>query len=169
MSVFESIRPVKLEISRRNLIGTALAVLMTSGCVGRQSRYVPVVLFVCQFGTAKSAIAREVFRAHARERRLAVNGFSRGITIEDHVTPQLRQNLAADGIDPLADKPELLTPGDWQRADIVVAFNPLPLAVPHTKVRDWTDLPSINDEYARTRALMDQRIGALLDEIARRA
>lgn len=158
-----------LALSRRNLIGSGLALLATGGCATLQNRRTPVVLFVCQFGTAKSAIAREVFRAHARQRGLAVTAFSRGLTIEDHVTPLLRENLAADGINPLADKPEVLQPRDWQRADVVVAFNPLPPAVPRGKVRDWTDLPSINDEYAKTRALMDQRLDALLVELTQRA
>lgn len=169
MFVFNSKRQAKLAISRRQVMGSALAIFATGGCAGLHSRPVPVVLFICQFGTAKSAIAREVFRSHARKRGLAVTAFSRGLTVEDHVTPLLRQNLAAEGIDPLVDKPEALQPRDWQRSDIIVAFNKLPAAVPSRIVRDWTDLPSINDEYAKTRALMDARIDALLDEIARRA
>lgn len=152
--------------SRRSLGASALAASIVSGCAPIQRSTAPLVLFICQYGTAKSAIARELFRARAKQRQLAVAAFSRGLVIEDHVTPQLRQRLAADGIDPFADKPQVLQPADWQRATVIVAFNPLPPQVPAAKVRDWTDLPSINDDYDRTRAELDRRLEALLDELA---
>ena len=62
-----------------------------------------------------------------------------------------------------------LGPRDWQRATVVVAFNPLPLEVPRAKVRDWADLPSITDDYAKTRAILDRRLEALIDELGARA
>jgi len=55
----------------------------------------PRVLFICQYGTAKSAIAREVFRQRARERGIPVVTFSRGITPEEHISPALRARLLA--------------------------------------------------------------------------
>ena len=156
-------------LSRRNLLLGSLAATLTAGCATARRAASPTVLFVCEFGTAKSAISRELFRRRARDRRIAVTTFSRGLKIEDHVSSLLRQRLAAEGINPAADTPKVLGPRDWRRAEIVIAFNPLPPEVPAAKVRDWTDLPSINDDYARTRAMLDQRLEALLDEIAARA
>lgn len=153
-------------LSRRNLLLGSLALAVTAGCATARRVPAPTVLFVCEAGTVKSAIARELFRRRARERRIAVTAFSRGLKIEDHLSPALRQKLLAEGIDTGADAPQVLQPQDWRRADIVVAFNPLPPAIPPGKIRDWTDLPSMNDEYDRTRAMLGQRLEALLDEIA---
>ena len=54
------------------------------------------VLFVCPAGTVKSAIAREVLRSRALTAGLAVEGASRGLTPEDHVSPALAANLYRD-------------------------------------------------------------------------
>lgn len=155
-------------ISRRSFMVSALAVSLVPAAAVARSRPAPVVLFVCQYGTAKSAISRELFRRRVRQRHLAIEAFSRGLTIEDHLTPDLRQRLAADGIDPAVEPAQVLQVRDWQRASIVVAFNPLPLEVPRAKVRDWTDLPSITDDYANTRAILDRRLEALIDELGAR-
>lgn len=157
----------QLKWSRRGMMIVGLAVSV-SAIAKPRARPVPRVLFVCQFGTAKSAIAREVFRRRARERGVAASVFSRGITLEDHMTPTLRQRLSADGIDPTAEAARALSARDWRHADIVVVFNPLPPAAKPADLRDWTDTPSITDDYANARTVIDRRIGALLDEIAQR-
>ena len=162
----DSTQPTTPAMSRRVLIVSALAASLIGACASARRSPAPVILFVCQFGTAKSAIARELFRRRVRQRLLAIEAFSRGLTIEDHLTPDLRQRLAADGIDPTAEPAQVLTPRDWQRATLIVAFNPLPPAVPRAKVRDWTDLPSITDDYVTTRAILDRRLEALIDELA---
>jgi Low molecular weight phosphotyrosine protein phosphatase len=126
----------------------------------------PTVLFVCEFGTAKSAIARELFRKRARARGIAVTAFSRGLKIEDHIAPPLRDTLDAEGIDPRRDGFAVLSARDVRSADIVVTFTPLPY--PARTSLDWSDVPSVNDRYAVARADLDRRIDALLDTIAAR-
>jgi protein-tyrosine-phosphatase len=152
--------------SRRDALAAALAVSLTAGCASLRQRDRPLVLFVCQYGTAKSAIARELLRLRIKERGLAIDAMSRGLTLADHVSPQLKARLKAEGIDPASEAPQVLLPADWERATVIVAFNPLPLAVPRAKIRDWTDLPSINDDYANSRAMLDRRLDTLLDELA---
>ena len=161
--------PATSAISRRALMLSALAASLLGACASPRRNAQSVVLFVCQFGTAKSAIARELFRRRIAQRHLAITAFSRGLTIEDHLTPQLRQRLADDGINPEFDRPQVLGLRDWQRATVIVAFNPLPAAVPRAKIRDWTDLPSITDDYANTRAILDRRLEALIDELVGQA
>lgn len=139
---------------------------MAMGCQPAKMKAIPKVLFVCQFGTAKSAIAREIFRKRARERGLQVAAFSRGITPGEHVSPQLRARLAADGIRSDREPLRKLDFADARGADFVVAFNPLPANLSVPRVRDWSGLPSMNDEYRKSRADLDRRIDALLDEIA---
>jgi len=94
---------------------------------------------------------------------------SRGIVIEDHISPELRQKLLNDGIITTAEPAMPLQPADWASADILVNFNPLPESVTHKDVRDWSDVPSVNDDYANARSLMTKRIDALLSEIAGKA
>ena len=152
---------------RRLLISLSLLVGgLCSSCVSLPATSPPKILFVCQAGTAKSAIAREIFRQRAEERGIAVEVISRGIVVEDHVSPKLKQQLRADGIDTTTKRAMTLQPTDWATANILVNFNPLPSAVVHEDVRDWSDLPSVNDNYPNARAILDKRIDALLTEIA---
>jgi protein-tyrosine-phosphatase len=157
-------------LSRRRwmIASLLLAGLATSGCLTRPTPKPAKILFVCQAGTAKSAIAREIFKQRAKERGIDVDVFSRGIVVEDHVSPLLKANLRADGIDTTAERATPLAPADWAEADILVNFNPLPASVNHKDIRDWTDVPSVNDDYANARAIMNKRIEALLNEIANR-
>lgn len=154
-------------LSRRGALLAGLALVVVAQPAMSRPRPVPRVLFICQYGTAKSAIARELFRRRARQRGVAVAAFSRGLTLADHISPPLRQKLSADGIDPAADYATVLARRDWQYADLVVAFNPLPKDIRPTTLRDWSDLGSLNDDYANARPELDRRIEALLDAFAK--
>lgn len=152
--------------SRRRFLTRALGVL----AVGRAwpmlaASLPPVVLFVCDFGTAKSAIARELFRRRARERGIAVTAFSRGLQIADHISPPLRQQLDAAHIDSRRDGFAVLTADDVRRASMVVTFARLPPGFRPTELLDWSALPSVNDAWPAARAELDRRIDALLDSI----
>ena len=142
----------------------ALSVVLIPSAAAPQ-RSPPSVLFICQFGTAKSAIAREVFRRRARERGIEATTFSRGITPEEHVSPALRQRLEADGVDSTRDGLHRLSKEDLKAADIVVTFNPLPAGMHRTHTLDWSALPSMNDAYPLARANLQRRIDHLLDRI----
>lgn len=154
--------------NRRGFVTSSLliAALAASGCVTQPSTKPLKILFVCQAGTAKSAIAREIFKKRAKERGIVVDVFSRGIVVEDHLSPELKAKLRADGINTSAEPALSLTPKDWAAADILVNFNPLPSSIQHKDVRDWTDVPSVNDDYPNAKRVMDARIDALLDELA---
>lgn len=128
----------------------------------------PRGLFVCQYGTAKSAIAREVFRKRARDRGIAVTATSRGITPAEHVSSALRTRLKADGIDSARDGVQRLTADDLKAADIIVTFNPLPEEMGRVRAVDWSALPSMNENYFAARADLIRRVDALLNVIARR-
>ena len=153
---------------RRHFVMTLLLGITTLvvGCAAQPAHRTPKILFVCQFGTAKSAIAREVFRQRAKLRGINVFASSRGITLEDHVSEELQKNLRADGINSTADPAQVLAREDWRDADILVNFNPLPPSVDHADVRDWSDIPSVNSDYKNARKILNKRIDALLDEIA---
>ena len=148
------------------MLVASFAAVAASACTAAGSAKPPTILFVCQSGTAKSPIARELLRRRAAERGIRVTAFSRGLALEDHVSPALAARLKADGINTAADTPRQLSPADWRSADLVIVFNPLPAGAKPARLRDWTDLPSVNDAYPAARAMLDQRIDRLLDEIA---
>ncbi|MBY0420917.1 MAG: hypothetical protein K2Q06_01350 [Parvularculaceae bacterium] len=147
---------------RRALAALSAAAFSDQAVAGRPPR----VLFVCQSGTVKSPFARELARREAQRRKLAALFRSRGLAIEDHVSPRLAAALEADGIDLGRKKARRLTDEDLRWADLLVAFDPTP-APPRGKLTlDWSDTPSLNDRYAEARALIERRLGALLTEIA---
>jgi protein-tyrosine-phosphatase len=159
-----------LAFSRRQFATASalLAVVAMTGCGEEPAKPKLKILFVCQAGTAKSAIAREIFRRKAALAGIDVDVFSRGILIEDHVSPELREKLDADRLDTLSERAEVLLPADASAAHILVKFNPLPATIRHSDIRDWTDTPSVNDDYSNARRVMDQRIDALIAEIGMR-
>lgn len=155
----------RLGLASRMLIAVAFAGLL-SGSVANAEPAPTRVLFVCQYGTVKSALARELFWRRAGARGIKAIAFSRGITPAEHLSATARTGMAADGIDPARDPLRKLAPADLRKADIVVVFNPLPPKLAARPTRDWAATPSVNDDYARARPEIDRRIDALLDEIA---
>jgi protein-tyrosine-phosphatase len=154
-------------IHRRQLLAAAAA-LAATGARGEPSPCPPPrVLFVCPYGTVKSAIARETLRRRAGERDQAVQVQSRGLRLENHVTPQLAANLHADGLDPLAEPPRVLIDSDVRAADIVIAFDEAAGAPQLDHARVWTT-PSFVADYAGAKAALATWVESLLDELARR-
>lgn len=126
------------------------------------------VLFVCQAGSVKSAIARETLKQLAAQNHLPVAVSSRGLSPEDHVSPTLAANLQADGIDPASEPLRALADADIARADIVIAFDEAADAsILHT-ARSWRT-PSWNTDYAGAKADLTQRLGLLMTELRARA
>lgn len=158
----------QMRIGRRSIIASAaiMSGLLATGCHRQPQAVRPRILFVCQAGTVKSAIAREIFKRRAVERGMNVDVLSRGIAVEDHVSAELRQKLLADGINTTAEPAMQLSQADLGAVDILVYFNPLPAHFAHKDMREWSDVPSINDDYSVSRAMITQRIDALLTEIA---
>ena len=154
--------------TRRGWLAAALAVAVTPAWVRALPAVPRRILFVCQAGTVKSPMARELFRDAARRRGIAIDAFSRGLAIVDHVSPDLRLRLTADHIDVSAEPAQLLASTDWQAALLVVAFNPLPAAVDRSDIIDWTDVGSMNYDYDRSLADLRNRINGLLDMLIQR-
>ena len=161
-----SVPPSSNSPSRRDFIGAFGAVIaLGQGPAFAQRRPISV-LFICQFGSVKSATARELFRRRAQERGIFVEARSRGITPDAHISPQLLAALTAEGINPAADPLTQLKRRDLRRADIVVIFDTPPKNWTGKRLHDWTDTGSLNQSYAAERPRLVRRIDQLLDEIA---
>ncbi len=162
--------PFSTAQSRRFVLGTILlAPLAVLPGIAIARPDPPRVLFICQFGSVKSAISRELFRRRAAERGIAAIAVSRGILPEMHLDPHLRALLASQGIDPARDGQHKLSRHDLRRADYAILFDKLPRGWNARNARDWTDLGSFNQSYATEEPRVKARIDQLLDEIAAKA
>ena len=159
-------------IARRKLLGGLLALGACTAMPSQTSAALHPhaapkrVLFVCQFGTVKSPITRELAKRRAAERGIAIEFAARGITPEEHIAPALLPVLAADKIDRNAQPLQALTAADVARADIVVMFDKLSAGLVPKDLRDWSNTPSMNSSYPASRADILARIDRLLDEVA---
>lgn len=160
--------PYSFTVDRRALIIGGLAALALTSSPGLARSKRPTILFVCQFGSVKSAITRELFRKRAAERGFAVRAFSRGITPQAHLDPNLRTILTKEGINPDSDGLRKLQPKDLKRADITVLFDRLPDGMTAQAVRDWSDTGSFNQAYAVHRPGLLARIDSLIDELTKK-
>jgi protein-tyrosine-phosphatase len=154
-------------LDRRYLIGLTLAGLAAPRLAWAAGCAPPRVLFVCPVGTVKSAIAREMLKTRAATRGVAVRASSRGLQVENHVSPALSARLIADRIDPASEPAQALTPDDVAAADIVVAFDEAADAPSLRGARNWPT-PSWNNDYDAAKAATTAHIDALVDELAAR-
>ena len=158
-------------ISRRSF---ALGLgLFTAGCAKAAAddcSNVPAkVLFICQAGTVKSPVARELFKRRAAERGLKIVVNARGIVPEEHMSPKLLAAAKADGIDPKTEPVQALTIDDMRAADVVIYFDRPPSISVVPDALDWTDVPSMNDDYTGTRAMILARSESVMDQLAARS
>jgi hypothetical protein len=157
-------RPI---LSRRGLVASAASLLFLPATARAEPCPSPRVLFVCPAGTVKSAIARETLKHRAASLRLAVDVRSRGLQVEDHVSPALAANLRADGIDPAAEPARRLAPADIAWADLVIAFDEAAAAPGLGGARAW-DTPSWNSDYAGAKLALSRHLDALVAELSSR-
>ena len=134
--------------------------------IGADSDKAPTsVLFVCQFGSVKSAVAREAFRHIVAESDLSVIARSRALTPADHLSPELKSLLFRDGVDPTNEPLRRLSQADLDEADIVVVFSRLPEGFNARRVLDWTDAPALSEDYEIARNDLFDRLRSLAQEI----
>ena len=155
-----------MNLDRRSAIGGLAAFLAWPGAAAGVRK--PRILFVCQFGTVKSPIARELLKRRALERGIPLIVESRGITPKRHLPPDLRRTLASEGIQVESQRLRQLEKADIRRADLVINFDRLPAGYRPRRQQDWTDLASMLREYPVARADLDRRIEALLDQLSSR-
>jgi hypothetical protein len=154
-------------LNRRGLLASAAGLLVLPAAAWGKPCAAPRMLFVCPAGTVKSAIAREILKRRAAAGHLAVEVRSRGLLVEDHVSPALAANLRADGIDPTAEPARRLDPADVAWADLVIAFDEAAAAPGLGRARAW-DTPSWNSDYAGAKLALSRHMDALIAELASR-
>ena len=137
-----------------------------SGRMTKTNEQTPVVVFVCEHGSAKSVLAAAHFNALAKRRGLRLRAISRGTNPDQEIAAPVAKGLRADGLKVGVEKPARLSPEDASGAIRVVAFCPLPKgyfgSVP---IEEWKDVPSTSEDYGKARDNIVERIKHLLDEL----
>lgn len=131
----------------------------------------PLVVFVCEHGSAKSLVAASFFDRLARERGIAARAVSRGTAPDAAVPTAVVDALRSDGFDVAAFKPRLLEDADVAAADRVVAIG-VDLGEVGANARAgvirWDDIPPFSASYPKSREALLSHIGSLLEELERR-
>ncbi len=159
----------------RSVSGVLVAALVAGSSLVAAARAEPsnpasassTVVFVCLHGSVKSQMAAAHFNRIARARGLPYQAISRGLSLDPAIPQGIRDGLAADGLAPLDDVPNGLTPAEATRATRVFAFD----AVPSERSGDaaityWTDVPPATKDYGQARDAIVRHIEQALDSLA---
>ena len=160
----------------RPLVGMMIAVVMGGPSYGAERAVVkkeettPLIVFVCEHGSAKSLVAASFFERMAKERRFAARVVSRGTAPDASVPPAVVEALRGDGFDVAAFKPQRLKETDVAAAARVVAIG-VDLGEIGAKARNsvvrWDDIPPFSESYPKARQAILARIRSLFADLER--
>lgn len=157
---------------RRSFIVAAILLLGGVAPPRQDKQENQTILFVCEHGSAKSVIAAAHFNRLAEQRELPYRAIARGINPDPEIPQQVRVNLAKDGLDVAAWKPQLVAEKDIREAARVVTFGcklPFPEKITAGKIVDWQDVPSTSEDYERARTVIVDKIETLLKTLTLKA
>jgi arsenate reductase (thioredoxin) len=158
---------------RRSFLVAAILLLLGGvAAPGQDKQENQSILFVCEHGSAKSVIAAAHFNRLAEQRKLPYRAIARGINPDPEIPQQVRVDLAKDGLDVAAWKPQLVAEKDVREAARVVTFGcklPFPEKITAGKLVDWQDVPSTSEDYERARTVIVDKIEALLKTLTPKA
>jgi arsenate reductase (thioredoxin) len=157
---------------RRSSIVAAILLFGVVAALGQGRQENQTILFVCEHGSAKSVIAAAHFNRLAIQRKLPYRAIARGINPDAEIPQQVRVNLAKDGLDVAAWKPQLVAEKDVREAARVVTFGcklPFPEKIMAGKLVDWQDAPSTSEDYERASTVIVDKIEALIKTLTPKA
>lgn len=124
------------------------------------------VLFVCQFGGAKSVLAAEYFNRLARDHGLP--HVAKAVAAEEPyaaVLEPVAELLERDGIDVHAFQPRRIEEADVQHAARVISID---CDVPHVdseRSERWDDVPKVSEDLHGSAAAIRRHVDALIEEL----
>jgi arsenate reductase len=125
----------------------------------------PLIVFVCEHGSAKSLVAALFLERLAKERGLSLRGVSRGTSPDVSVPAVVLEGLREDGFDAAAFRPRALEDADVLTAARVVAIGvDIGDGKPRTGTRleRWDDIPPLSESYPKARNVIVSRLTSLL-------
>lgn len=157
----------------KNIFFPAL-LLISALSFGQKSRHnikrkeVPVILFVCEHGAARSTIAAAYFNKLAKEQGLNYQAVFRGSDPDSVVSPGTKKGLTGDGFDVSNWVPKLVSQTDINSASQIVTFDcTLPVKDSSAKqVTQWNGIPPISKDYNLARNQIVEKVQQLIDKLA---
>jgi len=126
------------------------------------------VLFLCQYGGAKSVIAASYFNRLAAERALPYAGVAAAAEEPyDAVLAPVAALLESEGFDVHAFKPRRVETEDVKNASKVVSIdcNPEHVNVAEVMVERWDDVPQASVDLDASAAAIRRHVEALVEEL----
>ncbi|MEM1268824.1 MAG: hypothetical protein AAGI08_02140 [Bacteroidota bacterium] len=134
--------------------------------VGPAEEEMTEVVFVCQFGYAKSLVSSHHFEVMVQERGLPVRVVARGMTPADQVPQPLVEALRQDGFEVSGYAPQVVSQAELAEADYVISFeDERPDTPAGVTELNWTDISMLDENYERARDEIIGRLVQLLDDI----
>jgi arsenate reductase len=142
-----------------------LGVILKGETVMGQPAQPPLIVFVCEHGSAKSLVAASFLERMAKERGLPVRVVSRGTAPDADVPPGVVAALGHEGFDVASYTPRSVSDVELQAAARVVAIG-VDLGeagvLAGTRLESWNDIPPVSTSYPAARDAIRSRLDALL-------
>jgi arsenate reductase (thioredoxin) len=163
-----------MSVEKRNRLGRAVAVVAmmvgTSGTAPAAGKEAPLVVFVCEHGSAKSLVAASFFDRLAKERGLAARAVARGTAPDDSVPTAVVELLRGDGFAVATFQPRAL-----KAAEVAVAVRVVAIGADlgklgteaGTRLQRWDDVPPFAQGYSLARSVIVAHVEALLRDLER--
>jgi arsenate reductase len=128
------------------------------------------ILFVCEYGAAKSIIAAAYFNKLAHERGLNLQAIARGTEPDDQVSPVTIQGLAQDGLTSTESTPKRLLPSEITSAQHVITFGDILNKKDYQDVdiENWNQVPPVSKDYLVARDVIVEHLKQLLAKMDNR-
>ncbi len=122
-----------------------------------------VVVFMCQYGGAKSVIAASYFNRAAQAEGLPfVATAVAAETPYDAVPQPVAEFLASDGIDVASFQPRHVTDDDLASASKVVSIG---CDIDSANIERWDDVPKVSDDLPASADAIRKHVDALIAEL----
>jgi arsenate reductase len=128
------------------------------------------VVFVCEFGTAKSLMAASYFNQLAEQKGLAVRALARASAPKDTaVSAAVVKGLREDGIDVSgfnAVKVSAEEVANSQRVVLIGTELPVSTQKPDARLESWNNVPRVSGNFPAASKMLKQQIEKLLAQIS---
>jgi protein-tyrosine-phosphatase len=132
----------------------------------KETEQMPIIIFVCDHGAAKSIVSAAYFNKLAGERRLNFRAIARGTNPDKEISPKVQDGLQNDGLTSSELVPKKISKADLAGARRVITFCMLPDDYAgNIQVEHWDDLLWVSEDYSKSRDRILERLSRLLEEL----
>lgn len=144
-----------------------LLLLISATSVLSQDKNKTTIIFVCEHGGARSAIASLYFNKMVRDHHLPYRSAFRGLTPDSVITKETRGGLMKDGFETASLTPIALSMQDVNTNTLLISLDcTIPTSYP--RFRAWTGIPAISSDYELARREIVSHLDQLIVELKKR-